>query len=75
MLIFDEVLYLSTHYNIDRNRVLELLNEGGSGLGGWFQLRFYIEQNSNIKIPTRKSGRNISIGSWVKQNLDWIAPC
>ena len=60
---------------LERNRIIELLDNGGSGLGGWFQLRFYIQHNSDIKIPTRKQGRYMNTGKWVEKNLDWIAPC
>ena len=60
---------------LNRNKIVEYLEYGGKGLGGWFCLRYYIEHNSSIKVPTRKQGRTKNIGAWVKENLDWIAPC
>ncbi len=58
---------------LDRNTILELINNGSGVTGSWFQLRFYIEHNSKIKIPNRKE-RKMSIGSWVKKHIDQITP-
>ena len=58
---------------LNRNTILELIDEGSGICDSWIQLRFYIEHNSDIKIPNRKE-RKMSIGSWVKKNIDQITP-
>jgi len=63
---------------LDRNKIIEYIMEDLENnewklLSTRVQLKFYIESNSDIRIPNRKE-RQMSIISWVKKNINWIAP-
>ena len=57
---------------LDRNKILDILNDEYPFMLHW-QLRYYIENNSDVIIPNRKE-RKMSIVRWVEKHLDEIAP-